>query len=416
MITTPHPYYITPSRIQINSFFRGMGFKGAYSPTMAQEICNAYSHIMYGGNVAEAFDGPGYGKPGYEKNLKDFLSKLDYSYEGRTPMAKALSIIATIYNQKSTSTQNTESGGEDDNEALDLFSESDSSCGSKLAQDINADLDRYEKLMPSGSYTAKTFGADGKDTLKSVAAAKLDIRQLNVLNKLARLKIYENEIAAHKEITWKVNPLSTDVKVVPLTDFSQSLKVSPVQRAMPHYQYKLATKQVMPKEHIKYTIKKQCLAFLIDDSGSMCDNFKMEWVKALLLNRIDQVIRGEAELFICTFEDQLDENAWIPVRNKEEADEVLENFHKYFEFDRGATDIEKAVTQAITDIKSGTLNGNITIDSIKPQICVINDGDDYVSPHYTPDFVVHGFILGSTNHNMKKMCEKSGGIYEQFNR
>ena len=47
---------------------------------------------------------------------------------------------------------------------------------------------------------SKTFGADDKDTLKSVAAAKLDIRQLNVLNKLARLKIYENEIAAHKEI------------------------------------------------------------------------------------------------------------------------------------------------------------------------------------------------------------------------
>ena len=154
MITTPHPYYITPSRIQINSFFRGMGFRGAYSPTMAQEICNAYSHIMYGGNVAEAFDGPGYGKPGYEKNLKDFLSKLDYSYEGRTPMAKALSIIATIYNQKSTVNQDKENGCEDDNEAIDLFSESDSSCGSKLAQDINADLDRYEKLMPSGSYTA----------------------------------------------------------------------------------------------------------------------------------------------------------------------------------------------------------------------------------------------------------------------
>jgi Mg-chelatase subunit ChlD len=391
-----------------------MGFRGAYSPTMAQEICNAYSHIMYGGDVVEAFDGPGYGKPGYEKNLKDFLSKLDYSYEGRTPMAKALSIIATIYNQKTESTSNRDDGDEDD--AIDLFSERDGSCGSKLAQCVNDDLDKYEKLMPSGSYTSKTFGTDGKDTLKSVAVAKIDIHQLNVLNKLARLKIYENEIAAHKEITWKVNPLSTDVKIVPLTDFSQSLKVSPVQRAMPHYQYKLATKQVMPKEHIKYTIKKQCLAFLIDDSGSMCDPFKMEWVKALLLNRIDQVVRGEAELYICTFEDELDSNAWIPVRNKEEADKVLENFNGYFEFDRGATDIEKAVTQAIIDIKSGTLNGNITIDSIKPQICVINDGDDYISPHYTPDFVVHGFILGSTNHNMKKMCEKSGGIYEQFNR
>lgn len=414
MITTPHPYYITPSRIQINSFFRGMGFRGAYSPTMAQEICNAYSHIMYGGDVTEAFDGPGYGKPTYERNLKDFLSKLDYSYEGRTPMAKALSIIATIYNQKSESNQSTDDGDEDDK--IDLFSESDSSCGSKLAQHVNDDLDRYEKLMPSGSYTAKTFGADDKDGLRSVAAAKLDISQLNVLNKLARLKIYENEIAAHKEITWKVNPLSTDVKHVPLTNFSQSLKVSSVQRAMPHYQYKLATKQVMPKEHIKYTIKKQCLAFLIDDSGSMSSGFKLEWVKALLLNRIDQVVRGEAELFICTFEDQLDRDAWIPVRNKEEADKVMENFDRYFKFDRGATDIEKSVTEAISQIKSGTLNGDITIDSIKPQICVINDGDDYVSPHYTPDFVVHGFILGSTNLNMKKMCEKSGGIYEQFNR
>ena len=414
MNTQPHSCYTPPSKVQLNSYFRGSGFYGTYSPSMALEICNAYSHLMMGGRPQDSFTGPGTGNERYDSNVKQFLSTLDYSYEGRSPMAKALSVIATIYNQKSSDNESRNEGDRED-DALPFFT--DEQGGAKLAHMVNNDFDMYEKLMPKGSYTQKTLNEDGTK-LNSVAAASLNIDQLKVLNKLSRLKIYENEIAAHKEITWKVNPMSTDVKLVPLTNFAQSLKVSPIQRAMPHYQYKLATKQVMPKEHIKYTIKKQCLAFLVDDSGSMSSQYKLEWVKALLHNRIDQVMRGEAELYICTFEDELDSNAWLPVRNYEEAQEVLKHFDDYFRFDRGVTDIQKSVNTAIEQIKTGTMrdkNGNIiVVDSIKPQICVINDGDDYVSPSYNPEFTVHGFILGQKNENMKKMCEKSGGIYEEF--
>lgn len=172
---------------------------------------------------------------------------------------------------------------------------------------------------------------------------------------------------------------------------------------MPTFDYKFATQQLIVKRQVQG--RKQTLFYIIDDSGSMAAQEKVAWVKALTINRLEAVYDGKAELMIGWFITDLDYTNIQYIRNKTEAKRFYDRKF-YGRFNGGNTNVEQAVKTAIDVMQK-------LAQVTKPEIVVINDGEDLVN-NFKPSVRVHGFILGRDNITMQKMCGVSGGTYTRY--
>lgn len=229
-----------------------------------------------------------------------------------------------------------------------------------------------------------------------------DSNQMKILENMAILSSRGKIKSRKKALSQKISPMSEYGEVAAMTNISNI--------ALPTFGYKFATKQVLVKQ--AQQANKQMLVLLIDDSGSMNCSEKINWIWALLYNRLDAVIANKAVLYIGMFLNRLDETNIIKVENKADAMRLIKR--KWFpRLGGGGTDIGHAVETACAAIKRGKFGGH-DLKGEKPEIVVINDGQDHVNASYKPDVITHGFILGDDNDGMKGMIKNCGGHYERF--
>ena len=196
-----------------------------------------------------------------------------------------------------------------------------------------------------------------------------------------------------------------------MNEFGQVGRLSNMsQIGMPTFNVKLAQKALQVRDVEQAA--KQILIFLIDISGSMSCYDKISWIKALMHNRLTAVKAGDAELFVVPFEMKAFLDKVTAVRTAEEAIR-LGGLGWYPEICGGDTDVEEAVRQVCNSIDRGNIGGH-ALNGVKPEIVVINDGQDDVDPSFCPKYKTHGFILGRDNDGMKGMIKNCGGLYERF--
>jgi uncharacterized protein with von Willebrand factor type A (vWA) domain len=407
--TSPHRSYAEPTRLDIQSRFNELGFEGAYSYDLVRDIANAYSHVQAGGMVSSSFEDilsqlgqipndeeelQEFKKQlDYHKNVQSFLNTLDFNaFTGDTPLQKAASIVAALSSQEGGE------GDEGEGIPLPIFTEGESSVKEKIEK-----LQEDVKRMLDANKDASRYIFNPNDKAPEVALASLGDKQRDLLAKMAILGDRGKIKARRTSATQTVEQMS---------EYSQIARISNMTAiGMPTFGYKFATKQLIVKNPKQSG--KQLLFFLIDASGSMRDEQKQQWVKALLLNRCDAVCKNEGELYIAFYLHDVDLDKCIKLSTKTEVKEFLKNFWT-FGMHSGSTDIERSVKNVCQAIEEGKLGKHKLASANNPQIVVINDGEDRVNANYKPSVMTNCFILGQDNSGMKSMVENCGGHYERF--
>lgn len=436
-----NPLYQEPDIRDIRRIFYNIGYDEKYNPELVQDLAVTAAARMIG--IVPQFQPEG---DPYLEKLKDFLFALDFTkFSGQSPIAKAASVLQFLHNSRQLQGQggeayqkNTEGEGEgegkgegklnykDDSNAVDSSESSQGMIRDFLPEEIRTEKANGEERQMGAAGADKEPPGDPTAKAKAANEAVSEIRKFAATSAMeyANLNGVPPEVAAgliSKETKAMINKISllkqrtqirtskplTNKTVLKMRNYGElPAMASVVEMIKPTFGMKLATKQlgiVAPVEHAK-----QSVVFLIDISGSMSYKEKTDWVRALLLDRYDQVMARTAELFIVPFEGDAYVNQTLFIGN---ARDVRKNLKWFPEFNGGGTDIQKAVGQVSEQIISGRV-GKYVIRGERPQIVVINDGQDYVREDYKPKVVTHGFILGQHNPGMKAMCENSGGSYE----
>ena len=403
--TIPHLRYVEPTRKDIENRFKEIGFEKTYSFDLVQDIANVISHVNEGGSVSDGLKNirntlveTDYESTAkfdkaveYHTNVQKFLLNSNFnSYSGNTPLAKAASVVAAL------SSENGGKGDENGENGLPIFLDNDSDNIQKIADKLEESV----KQTLEASKSLAKYEVNPNYLSPEVALATLNSEQKNFISKLSLL-------GTRGKI--KIQRTAAENKIAQMTEYGQLGNLnSMVSVVLPTFNYKFATKQLLVREPEQST--KQQVIFLIDDSASMDDDEKIAWQRALMVDRLTAVAKGECELYLAWYTNGVDEDNIIKISTKEEA---LEYLPKHRVANGGATNIEKAVRYVCDGIKNNVL-GEHQLKGKKYQIVIINDGNDDVDPEYTPNIMTHAFILGQDNENLQQIVTNSGGHFERF--
>jgi len=182
-------------------------------------------------------------------------------------------------------------------------------------------------------------------------------------------------------------------------------KVRKSQMMMENFDDKLVRKELNINTKVKPETKKQILYMLLDDSGSMGNISKQTYVRAVLLNRLEAVVEGNAELKFALYESQRYE--FSDVKSTKDA----QNLYKKISVRRpngGGTYIGHILQETINEIHADTVTGYHD-----PEIMIVCDGDDHVDPDQLDykDVRINVVLLGTENKGLKKVAEDTDGFY-----
>lgn len=250
------------------------------------------------------------------------------------------------------------------------------------AKDARKEISKYVEVKEKSD----TYGIPMDDILdyKNLKDKELEfLRKLSIIESRGKLK-------ASKFVPKE----NTDM----MNEYSQVSKLrNKTEMLMPTFDYKFATKNLIVKRNTYPT--KQALCLMIDDSGSMHEVYKMDWVKAILWNRAVESEKKNIDLYVALFEGSVYE--FTKINNLDEAKE----FYTRISFGGGGTDIQKCATFLMNKFKR---------ESINAQIVVINDGQDYVHPTWEPSQELHAIMLGNGNDHLQTVIKKKDGHFEIF--
>ena len=232
-------------------------------------------------------------------------------------------------------------------------------------------------------------------------------RKMDILNLVSLVKEFGNEFKVEKEIDEKIVSNSHLTSKKMLRDYSQMPQIDLYQRLFPHFQSKLLTKNLVVNTPVDRTEHKQKIIILLDQSGSMDGTFKQDWVNAILIDRFRYVLKGEAEVFFSYFVYNTDSLHFIHIKDRQD---VL-NFWSEFsnEPDGGETHIGNIVNHVAEEVNSGKLhNLHIDLSEERPEILIINDGNDEVKTEKFP-YKVNAICLEEYNGELKNLCVATEG-------
>ena len=309
-------------------------------------------------------------KDKYEKiidRVKDI--KLPYS----TPLEKAVFIHNKIYKEKKNK----------DNSIDDILSPKKLMT---VLEQLNLNTDAYNDkeldntlnkiLMPGG-----LLGGTGYDSNKNNEGYEINrnaLSKINLIDKISLIKSWGDSFKISKEIKKEAVYNSDKKEYMNMTSIEQIVNMDLYQILFPNFKYKLATNNLHINVPVKKEEKKQKIIMMIDDSGSMHVKEKIEWVLALLIDRLNECKKEEAELFVTKFEYSPNENKFrfYHVYNEES----FENFIKIFKYNPrgGDTNIGRHIDYIADEINihKKLHNLNIDLSKEKVEILILNDGQD----------------------------------------
>jgi hypothetical protein len=239
-------------------------------------------------------------------------------------------------------------------------------------------------------------------------------RKMNILNLVSLVGSFGNEFKVEKEVKEKIVTNSDVYAKKMLRDYSQIANIDLYQRLLPHFDSKLLTKDLLVNVPVDRKEQKQKIIILLDYSGSMREDFKQDWVNAILIDRFRYVMKGEAEVFFSYFVDDPGNLYFHHIKDRKDVIDFWAQFSNHP--NGGETHIGKMVEYVAKEVKNKRLhNLNIDISEEKPEILVINDGYDTVKTKKFP-YKVNSICLSMKNHELKNLCVETKGkqiaIYE----
>jgi len=232
-------------------------------------------------------------------------------------------------------------------------------------------------------------------------------RKMSVLNKVSIIGNLGAQFKVEREVAEKIVANSDLVSKKMLRDYSQIVNIEMYQKLFPNFQSKLLTKDLVINVPVERTEKKQKIIIILDFSGSMDDEQKQDWVNALLIDRFRYVLKGEAEVFFSYFVSDPNKLDFQHIHDKASVMKFWQTFSN--RPNGGSTAVGLMVERIAKQVKAKRLcNLKIDLSEEKPEILIINDGEDDIYTEQFP-YKVNAVCLFEYNDELKNLCIDSKG-------
>ena len=239
-------------------------------------------------------------------------------------------------------------------------------------------------------------------------------RKMNILNIVSIIGDFGTEFKVEKKVEEKIVSNSDTYAKRMLRDYAQISQIDLYQRLFPHFQSKLLAKDLIVNVPVDKKEEKQKIIILLDFSGSMDCNEKQDWVNAILIDRFRYVMKGEAEVFFSYFVDDTSDLNFHHLTNKQEVIDFWMQFSN--RPNGGETHIGNIVNYVSDEISCKRLhNLNVDLSEEKPEILIINDGQDEVKTKKF-SYKVNAITLRETNKELQDLCIETKGKLIEVSR
>lgn len=232
-------------------------------------------------------------------------------------------------------------------------------------------------------------------------------KKIEVMNLISIIGDLGSEFKVEKEVDEKIVANSdTSVNKV-MRDYSQFHMLNMYQKMLPTFRTKLLTKDLIVNVPVERKEQKQKIIIILDFSGSMHCDEKQIWVNAILIDRFRYVMKGEAEVFFSYFVHNPNQMNFQHIKNREDVINFWQTFSN--NPNGGTTEVGKMVERIAYEVEQKRLmNLDVDLSEEKPEILVINDGQDDINIDKFP-YKVNAICLFEYNSELKDLCVETGG-------
>jgi len=232
-------------------------------------------------------------------------------------------------------------------------------------------------------------------------------RKMEIMNHLSLDGQFGSEFKVEKEISEKIVANSDEYSTMIMRDYSQIHMMNLMQKVYPNFRSKFLTKDLTVSVPVDRKEQIQKIIIILDYSGSMDYDQKQIWVNAILIDRFKYVMKGEAEVFFSYFVDSTEDLNFQHIKNKEDVIAFWQTFSN--DPNGGMTEVGDMIEYISNEIESGKLcNLDVNLSEERPEILVINDGQDDINTDEFP-YKVNAVSLMSFSNQLKDLCLNTGG-------
>jgi len=232
-------------------------------------------------------------------------------------------------------------------------------------------------------------------------------KKMEIMNHLSLVGQFGSEFKVEKEISEKIVANSDEHAAMIMRDYSQIHMMNLMQKVYPNFRSKFLTKDLVVNVPVDRKEQIQKIIIILDYSGSMDYDEKQIWVNAILIDRFKYVMKGEAEVFFSYFVDDVDDLQFQHIKDRDDVIAFWQTFSN--NPNGGMTEVGNMVEHISDEIQSGRLcNLDINLSEEKPEILVINDGQDEIGTDEFP-YKVNAVSLMCFSEELKDLCNNTGG-------
>jgi uncharacterized protein with von Willebrand factor type A (vWA) domain len=349
----------------------------------------------------------------------DFYRGIDFSkVPGRTALEKAISVVLAMQS-KNTKEMWGYQRNQSQAESEDIVANPGS--GKEAAAQVMAVFSDLSDLSPEemellladktpGNGASKGTHFNDVELQRQAAEELLSNPVKQQMYRIARTLEHYSEMDSHIPLEVTRDPNGEDVQRRQMESFNEVSKVDKsnwalYQEAPILFWQKILSREMMVRERIVRSRKKQLLYMLIDVSGSMDSAERIGTACGILMNRLKAVIAGDAELYYRFFDGDVYQE--YEARTKDQAREAMKRVLTK-NFSGGSTSIDKALKAGIQAVNRRTKDGSL----VKPHIVVVSDGCDEISvgKEDLGNTVLHAFLCGGSNEALTSLAKRSAGV------
>jgi hypothetical protein len=371
LMIADHPNYFTPIRVDLQHYVK------SESIVEVQELCRFFYYKMIDEKnyIDNDYKTANEHKDEYQEKLKVFDTLWNTNIPGWTPKDKAIYVYQNLLNNNHKPGNN--KIRELKKNSIELIELSNNAYADPILNEIFDNLKKQE----------------------------LNLEKVKLLNRISLLKNLGSKFKIEKEIDKRACINSKYHELMMLKEYSQIYNVELYQRLLPNFKNKMLLKDLLVKTPMDKTELKQKIIVCLDFSGSMCDEFKQEWVVSIIMDRLKYVYKEECEIFFTLYLKCLVGSIQY-INNKESALNFIRGFST--RPSGGNTNIGNVVQELDIRIATGTLGG-IDLKGEKPEILIIADGQDH--PGEITKYKTNIITIVQYNEEMKNFALSTGGLY-----
>lgn len=233
-------------------------------------------------------------------------------------------------------------------------------------------------------------------------------KKMDIMNKISIIGDLGTQFKVEKEVDEKIVPNSDQYAKMIMRDYSQFHMIDLYQKMFPNFRTKFLTKDLTVNVPVDRKEQKQKIIIMLDFSGSMDEDEKQIWVNAILIDRFRYVMKGEAEVFFSYFVHDKEDLKFHHIKDRED---VIKFWNMFSNDPNGGNtaigELVEYVAKEVTE-KKRLHNLDIDLSEERPEILIINDGQDRVQTDKFP-YKVNAISLIQFSDQLKDLCVATNG-------